>query len=199
MRDAVVVMAVPGGGGGGGGSASSAAAAPCAACKLLRRRCAAGCVFAPYFPPGEPHKFANVHKVFGASNVSKLLQEIPAQHRGDAVSSLVYEANARVRDPVYGCVGAISSLQEQVEALQAQLALAQAEMVRLRMTNDYIVHRLKVASRAGGGGSSYAGSPSSMSSPKTAEPEAHCKATPELLDMVVDQPGMDDAHFWSSY
>ncbi|KAG0548290.1 hypothetical protein BDA96_01G154300 [Sorghum bicolor] len=124
--------------------------------------------------------------------------EIPVQHRGDAVSSLVYEANARVRDPVYGCVGAISSLQQQVETLQAQLALAQAEMVRLRMSNDYILHRLKAASRAnGGGGSSYTGSPSSMSSPKTAEPEAHCNATPELLDMVVDQPSMDDAHFWS--
>ena len=121
------------------------------------------------------------------------------QHRGDAVSSLVYEANARVRDPVYGCVGAISSLQQQVEALQAQLALAQAEMVRLKMSNGYIVHRLKAArgGGGGGGGSSYAGSPSSMSSPKTAEPEAHCKATPELLDMVVDQPGMDDAQFWS--
>jgi len=128
------------------------------------------------------------------------VQEIPGQHRGDAVSSLVYEANARVRDPVYGCVGAISSLQQQVEALQAQLALAQAEMVRLKMSNDYILHRLKAASRAnggGGGGSSYTGSPSSMSSPKTAEPEAHCKATAELLDMVVDQPSMDDAHFWS--
>ena len=124
------------------------------------------------------------------------LQEIPVQHRGDAVSSLVYEANARVRDPVYGCVGAISSLQQQVEALQAQLALAQAEMVRLKMSNGYIVHRLKAARGGGGGGSSYAGSPSSMSSPKTAEPEAHCKATPELLDMV-DQPGMDDAQFWS--
>ncbi|RLN43162.1 LOB domain-containing protein 4-like [Panicum miliaceum] len=198
MRDAVAV-AVPGvgragGGGAGGGAASASASAPCAACKLLRRRCAAGCVFAPYFPPGEPHKFANVHKVFGASNVSKLLQEIPVQHRGDAVSSLVYEANARVRDPVYGCVGAISSLQQQVEALQAQLALAQAEMIRLKMSNDYIVHRLKAAR---GGGSSYAGSPSSMSSPKTAEPEANCKATPELVDMVVDQPGMDDAQFWS--
>ena len=125
------------------------------------------------------------------------LQEIPVQHRGDAVSSLLYEANARVRDPVYGCVGAISSLQQQVEALQAQLALAQAEMVRLKMSNGYIVHRLKAARGGGGGGSSYAGSPSSMSSPKTAEPEAHCKATPELLDMVVDQPGMDDAQFWS--
>lgn len=195
MRDAVAVAS--GAGRAGGAAASASASAPCAACKLLRRRCAAGCVFAPYFPPGEPHKFANVHRVFGASNVSKLLQEIPVQHRGDAVSSLVYEANARVRDPVYGCVGAISSLQQQVEALQAQLALAQAEMVRLKMSNDYyIVHRLKAA--AGGGGSSYAGSPLSMSSPKTTlEPEAHCKATPEMLDMVVDQPGMDDAQFWS--
>lgn len=46
---------------------------PCAACKLLRRRCAEECPFSPYFPPHEPQKFAAVHKVFGASNVSKLL------------------------------------------------------------------------------------------------------------------------------
>jgi len=46
---------------------------PCAACKLLRRRCAEECPFCPYFSPHEPHKFAAVHKVFGASNVSKLL------------------------------------------------------------------------------------------------------------------------------
>ena len=49
-------------------------AAPCAACKLLRRRCGEECVFAPYFPADQPHKFANVHKVFGASNVNKMLQ-----------------------------------------------------------------------------------------------------------------------------
>jgi hypothetical protein len=46
---------------------------PCAACKLLRRRCAQECPFSPYFSPHEPQKFASVHKVFGASNVSKLL------------------------------------------------------------------------------------------------------------------------------
>lgn len=46
---------------------------PCAACKLLRRRCAEECPFSPYFSPHEPHKFSAVHKVFGASNVSKLL------------------------------------------------------------------------------------------------------------------------------
>ncbi|KAL6637551.1 hypothetical protein ACP70R_025123 [Stipagrostis hirtigluma subsp. patula] len=199
MRDVVAVAAAAAAGGGAASaSAPGAGAGPCAACKLLRRRCAPGCVFAPYFPPAELHKFANVHKVFGASNVSKLLQEIPVQHRGDAVSSLVYEANARVRDPVYGCVGAISSLQQQVETLQAQLALAQAEMVRLNMNNAYIAHRLKAARRGCGGGGSSAGSPSFMSSPKTEEPElAHCKPTPELLDMVVDQPGMDDSQLWS--
>ncbi|XLT33663.1 hypothetical protein HN873_064955, partial [Arachis hypogaea] len=48
---------------------------PCASCKLLRRRCAKDCIFAPYFPSDDPQKFAIVHKVFGASNVSKMLQE----------------------------------------------------------------------------------------------------------------------------
>jgi hypothetical protein len=121
-------------------------------------------------------------------------QEIPVQHRGDAVSSLVYEANARVRDPVYGCVAAISSLEQQVETLQAQLALAQAEMVRLNMNNAYMAHRLKAAQSCGGGGSSTnTGSPSSMSLPKMEQPEVHCNATPELLDRVMDQPhGMND-------
>ncbi|XP_027347583.1 LOB domain-containing protein 4-like [Abrus precatorius] len=109
------------------------APSPCAACKLLRRRCAQDCVFAPYFPADEPQKFANVHKVFGASNVNKMLQDLPEHQRGDAVSSMVYEANARVRDPVYGCVGAISSLQQQIGALQTQLAVAQAEAVHLRV------------------------------------------------------------------
>ncbi|KAG2628364.1 LOB domain-containing protein 12-like [Panicum virgatum] len=110
----------------GGGS-------PCASCKLLRRRCTKDCIFAPFFPADDPHKFAIVHKVFGASNVAKMLQELPVQQRGDAVSSLVYEANARMRDPVYGCVGAISFLQNQVSQLQMQLAVAQAEILCIQM------------------------------------------------------------------
>uniref|UniRef100_A0A1J3IMM3 LOB domain-containing protein 4 n=1 Tax=Noccaea caerulescens TaxID=107243 RepID=A0A1J3IMM3_NOCCA len=117
-------------------SRKQGAASPCAACKLLRRRCAQDCVFSPYFPADEPQKFANVHRVFGASNVNKMLQELPIHQRGDAVSSMVYEANARVRDPVYGCVGAISSLQQQIDVLQAQLALAQAEVVHLRVRHS---------------------------------------------------------------
>ncbi|RLN28780.1 LOB domain-containing protein 15-like [Panicum miliaceum] len=105
---------------------------PCAACKLLRRRCAQECPFSPYFSPLEPHKFAAVHKVFGASNVSKMLLEVHESQRADTANSLVYEANLRLRDPVYGCMGAILTLQQQVQALEAELATVRAEIVRHR-------------------------------------------------------------------
>ncbi|XP_050387728.1 LOB domain-containing protein 12-like [Argentina anserina] len=112
---------------------------PCASCKLLRRRCTQDCIFAPYFPSNDPHKFAIVHRVFGASNVSKMLQDLPVHQRTDAVSSLVYEANARGRDPVYGCAGAISCLQNQVSELQMQLAVAQAEVLCIQMQQESMV------------------------------------------------------------
>ncbi|KAJ9188436.1 hypothetical protein P3X46_003795 [Hevea brasiliensis] len=100
---------------------------PCGACKFLRRKCLKGCIFAPYFDSdqGTAH-FAAVHKVFGASNASKLLLRIPAHKRPDAVVTLCYEALARVRDPVYGCVGHLFTLQQQVVNLQAELAYIQA-------------------------------------------------------------------------
>ncbi|XP_022885333.1 protein LATERAL ORGAN BOUNDARIES-like [Olea europaea var. sylvestris] len=112
-------------------ASSSSYNSPCAACKFLRRKCMPGCIFAPYFPPEEPQKFANVHKIFGASNVTKLLNELLPQQREDAVNSLAYEAEARVRDPVYGCVGAITFLQRQVERLQKELDAANADLTRL--------------------------------------------------------------------
>ncbi|ANM61674.1 unnamed protein product [Arabidopsis thaliana] len=103
---------------------------PCAACKLLRRRCAEECPFSPYFSPHEPHKFAAVHKVFGASNVSKMLLEVGESQRGDAANSLVYEANLRLRDPIYGCMGAISALQHHIQSLQSELTTVRTEILR---------------------------------------------------------------------
>lgn len=47
---------------------------PCAACRMLRRKCETSCLLAPYFPGDEVEKFAGVHKVFGASNVIKMIQ-----------------------------------------------------------------------------------------------------------------------------
>ena len=93
----------------------SSPATPCGACKFLRRKCIGGCIFAPYFCTDQgAAKFAAVHKVFGASNVSKLLSNIPANRRHEAATSISYEAQARLSDPVYGCVSTILALQQQV-------------------------------------------------------------------------------------
>ncbi|KAH1210510.1 Protein ASYMMETRIC LEAVES 2 [Glycine max] len=100
------------------------------ACKFLRRKCQPECAFAPYFPPDQPQKFANVHRIFGASNVTKLLNDLHPHQREDAVNSLAYEAEMRLRDPVYGCVGVISLLQHQLRQLQMDLYCAKSELSR---------------------------------------------------------------------
>ncbi|GFY84572.1 LOB domain-containing protein 11 [Actinidia rufa] len=112
---------------------------PCAACKILRRRCVEKCILAPYFPPTDPLRFTTVHRVLGASNIIKLLQELPESQRADAVSSMVYEANARIRDPVYGCAGAICQLQKQVSELQAELAKTQAELLTMQCQQNNLM------------------------------------------------------------
>lgn len=99
----------------GSGSGSGS---PCGACKFLRRKCASDCIFAPYFCSEQGQaNFAAIHKVFGASNVSKMLLHIPARDRCEAVFTIAYEAQARVRDPVYGCVSHIYALQQQVNLI----------------------------------------------------------------------------------
>ncbi|CAA2985241.1 lob domain-containing 18 [Olea europaea subsp. europaea] len=118
-----------GGGGGGGGSNG-----PCGACKFLRRKCVPGCIFAPYFDQDQGAAyFAAVHKVFGASNVSKLLLHIPVHKRLDAVVTICYEAQSRLRDPVYGCVSHIFALQQQVMNLQSDLSYLQGHLDGLQI------------------------------------------------------------------
>ncbi|CAN4093547.1 unnamed protein product [Withania somnifera] len=113
---------------------------PCGACKFLRRKCMKGCVFAPYFcyEQGATH-FSAIHMVFGASNVSKLLAHLPVTDRGEAAVTIAYEAQARLHDPIYGCVSHIFALQQQVVNLQAQLASLkeQASAQNLQNCSNY--------------------------------------------------------------
>lgn len=106
----------------------SSSHSPCAACKLLRRKCTQECIFAPYFPPDQPQKFASVHKFYGASNVGKILNELDISQREDAVTSLAYEAEARLRDPVNGCVGLITILHNRLKQMQTDLYNAKKQL-----------------------------------------------------------------------
>ncbi|KAJ0042212.1 hypothetical protein Pint_17380 [Pistacia integerrima] len=100
----------------------------CAACKYLRRRCPSDCIFSLYFPANDPQRFACVHKIYGASNVAKMLQQLPANLRAEAADSLSFEARHRVEDPVYGCVGIIHRLHQQIQNAETQLAKTQAQL-----------------------------------------------------------------------
>ncbi|XP_021315946.1 LOB domain-containing protein 29 isoform X1 [Sorghum bicolor] len=121
-----------------GGTTAAAAAAtgagsPCGACKFLRRRCVPECVFAPYFSSDQgAARFAAIHKVFGASNASKLLSHLPVADRCEAVVTITYEAQARLRDPVYGCVAQIFALQQQAGRHPASAADAGQGAARVR-------------------------------------------------------------------
>ncbi|XP_042518472.1 LOB domain-containing protein 23-like [Macadamia integrifolia] len=111
---------------------------PCGAYKGLRQRCVATCILASYFPPTQPLKFLAVHRVFGASNVSKFLQGLPESQRADAVDSMVYEAKTRIREPMYGCAGVVSSLQKLINQLQMELATAKAQLLNKTSQQEYL-------------------------------------------------------------
>ncbi|KAL6838482.1 hypothetical protein ACP4OV_031727 [Aristida adscensionis] len=91
---------------------------PCGACKFLRRKCLKVCI--------------------GASNVSKLLMRLPVDDRSEAAVTISYEAQARLQDPVYGCVAHIFALHQQVVTLQAQLESLKAQASQ-GYTNEYLV------------------------------------------------------------
>ncbi|XP_008801296.1 LOB domain-containing protein 16-like [Phoenix dactylifera] len=110
---------------------ASGTGSPCGACKFLRRKCTTDCIFAPYLCSEQgAARFAAIHKVFGASNASKLLLHVPLADRCEAVVTIAYEAQARLKDPVYGCVGHIFALQQQVANLQLRLMQAKAQLAQ---------------------------------------------------------------------
>ncbi|KAK6919955.1 Lateral organ boundaries, LOB, partial [Dillenia turbinata] len=136
---------------------------PCAACMILRRRCEESCLLAPYFSRHEVEKFVKVHKVFGASNAVKMIQVtiafpsynvsdlisitnskghdqmVEETHREDAVKALVYEATARLKDPVYGSAGTIFHLQMTIQELKMRLELTRAQILELQEKRDELL------------------------------------------------------------
>ncbi|KAJ4838153.1 hypothetical protein Tsubulata_048382 [Turnera subulata] len=112
---------------------------PCAACKMLRRRCRNNCVLAPYFPTHEIEKFAVVHKVFGASNVIKMIQMVEESKREDAVKAIIFEATARLGDPVYGSAGPVFQLQKMVQEFKLQLESIRAQVLQLQGQREQLL------------------------------------------------------------
>ncbi|XP_057459713.1 LOB domain-containing protein 27-like [Actinidia eriantha] len=93
----------------------------CAACKYQRRRCSSECPLAPYFPPDQPKMFQNAHKLFGVSNILKILKQLNTVQKMEAMRSIIYQANIRDRFPVHGCCWVMSQLQYQIQQAEEEL------------------------------------------------------------------------------
>ncbi|KAE7999568.1 hypothetical protein FH972_003980 [Carpinus fangiana] len=73
---------------------------PCAVCTFLKRKCTNDCMFAPYFPPDQPEKFADMAKL--------LMNDLPPLQRENVPNSLVYGAESSLKDSVYGNVDLVA-------------------------------------------------------------------------------------------
>ncbi|XVF12012.1 hypothetical protein REPUB_Repub08aG0077900 [Reevesia pubescens] len=104
----------------------------CAACRYQRRKCVPECRLAPYFPADQTKIFQNAHKLFGVSNIVKILKSLDPSQHSEAMRSIKYQANVRDRFPVYGCLGIIRQLYYQIQLLEEEYhaVLAQLEMYR---------------------------------------------------------------------
>jgi hypothetical protein len=77
----------------------------CAACKHQRKKCSENCILAPYFPSNRSKEFKAAHKVFGVSNITKLVRNAQEVDRRRVVDSLIWEAINRQKDPINGSYG----------------------------------------------------------------------------------------------
>ncbi|CAO2840194.1 unnamed protein product [Amaranthus hypochondriacus] len=86
----------------------------CAACKYQRRKCAPDCLLAPYFPHHRQREFLNAHKLFGVSNITKIIRDLTPTQKDQAMESIIFQSNMRAKDPVNGCLGLIRHLEYQI-------------------------------------------------------------------------------------
>ncbi|KAL5980684.1 hypothetical protein ACLOJK_028593, partial [Asimina triloba] len=122
----------------------------CAACKYQRRKCSAECPLAPYFPADQPKQFQNAHRLFGVSNILKILKQLQASQKLEAMKSIVYEANIRDRYPVHGCVGIICQLQLQIQHLQQELDAINSQLTLYRQHHSQITPSSQLQLGTGG-------------------------------------------------
>ncbi|KAG8388393.1 hypothetical protein BUALT_Bualt02G0121200 [Buddleja alternifolia] len=95
----------------------------CAACKYQRRKCASDCILAPYFPHDRQRQFLNAHRLFGVSNIVKIIRHLEPPARDHAMSTIMFQSNARAVDPIGGCYRIIRDLEQQITLANAELEI----------------------------------------------------------------------------
>ncbi|XP_020693551.1 LOB domain-containing protein 7-like [Dendrobium catenatum] len=115
---------------------TASACTACAACKFQRRKCTSDCTLAPFFPADKQSQFLNVHRLFGVSNILKILKSIEPDRRQEAMNSIIFQSNVRAQDPAGGCYRIIVDLQRRINAAQAELQFVLRQIASFRAQFD---------------------------------------------------------------
>eukprot|EP00253_Pinus_taeda_P032872 PITA_32872 len=108
-------------------------------CKMEQKECLDNCAILYSFVSNDLHKFSILHQVFGACNVVKLIQDLPWDQGVEAINSMVYEASARIQDPVFGCAGIIHRLQLQISELESRITATEAKIQKIRSQQEQLL------------------------------------------------------------
>ncbi|KAL0354544.1 UNVERIFIED_CONTAM: LOB domain-containing protein 22 [Sesamum radiatum] len=95
----------------------------CAACKYQRRKCASDCILAPYFPHDRQRQFLNAHRLFGVSNIVKIVRHLDQPAKDHAMRTIIFQSDARAADPVGGCHWIIRDLEQRISLAKAELEI----------------------------------------------------------------------------
>ncbi|WOL03057.1 hypothetical protein Cni_G11777 [Canna indica] len=104
----------------------------CAACRYQRRKCKPDCILAPFFPANNQQKFLNAHRLFGVSNINKIIANLDPYQRTEAMHTIIFQSDMRAHDPVGGCYHYIRELERQLEHDTAELELVLRQLAVCR-------------------------------------------------------------------
>ncbi|KAL6546552.1 hypothetical protein OROMI_022273 [Orobanche minor] len=91
----------------------------CAACRNQRKKCPSNCILRPHFPANKSGGFTAVHKIFGVSNVTKMMKEAKSLvERNEIAKSLYWEAAMWAQDPIGGPYGVFTRLHDEIRVLR---------------------------------------------------------------------------------
>ncbi|KAF9605250.1 hypothetical protein IFM89_015142 [Coptis chinensis] len=108
----------------------------CAACKYQRRKCMKDCPLAPHFPPDQPKMFQNAHRLYGVSNILKILKHLNPVLKIEAMRSIIYQSEMRDKFPVRGCAGIVDNLRQQIIQAHEELDAVNKELALYRQHHD---------------------------------------------------------------
>ncbi|XP_012835116.1 PREDICTED: LOB domain-containing protein 22 [Erythranthe guttata] len=113
----------------------------CAACKYQRRKCASDCILAPYFPHDRQRQFLNAHRLFGVSNIVKIVRHLDPPAKDHAMRTIIFQSDARAADPVGGCYRIIRDLEQQISIAKAELEIVLHHLALCRAARHHHHHQ----------------------------------------------------------